>query len=246
MQVDGRGGKINLYRYLSMEKTSDHTGGSRQSFTKRLILFALRTLSKWLYHQLAWTYDGVSSIVSVGNWQKWIQSVVPYLEGPRVLEIGFGPGHLQVTLHQKGLTVFGLDESRQMVRMAQKRLKAGGFHSKLVRGNAQMLPFANESFSHVVSTFPAEFIFKSSTLSEIKRVLTHRGMLTILPLAWITGQKPWERLVAWVLRTSGESPEWNPKALEALKAFGFEPGWEMIDFNNSKVLLIRLVKATSQ
>src|SRR5450830_1634642 len=129
----------------------------------RLIQILLRPIYYLLYHQFAWTYDLVASMVSLGRWQDWIHSALPYLNG-RVLEIGFGPGHLQFSLNEKDLPSFGLDESRQMARQASRRLRKQGVTSHLSRGYAQYIPFASGVFDSVVATFPAEYIFDSRTL----------------------------------------------------------------------------------
>src|SRR4030067_1850706 len=47
-----------------------------------------------LYNPLAWAYDGVSFLVSQGDWRRWTQGALPHVHGPGVLEIGCGPGHL--------------------------------------------------------------------------------------------------------------------------------------------------------
>ncbi|OGO64096.1 MAG: hypothetical protein A2029_17085 [Chloroflexi bacterium RBG_19FT_COMBO_47_9] len=212
------------------------------SLPKRIFIIFLRTFFKLLYHQFAWAYDWVASIVSLGAWQQWVQSILPYLEGPRTLELGFGPGHLQVTLQQKGISVYGLDESSQMGRITHKRLTRLGFHPNLVRGYTQTLPFACECFHQVVMTFPAEYLFSQTTFSEIHRVLIKGGVAVILPLAWITGHKPLERLAAWVNRITGEAPVWDEETLEPLKKLGFNTQWEMINFPTSQVLIIQLSK----
>ena len=216
------------------------------AFPKRVLIILLRLTFKLLYHQFAWTYDWVAFIVSLGSWQDWITSVLPFLDGPRILEIGFGPGHLQVALNQKELSVYGLDESHQMVTMARKRLSNKGLGSNLIRGEAQTLPFADKCFHQVVMTFPAEFILSSNSLTEIHRILVNGGTAIILPLAWITGRKPLERLAAWVNHVTGESPEWDEKSLEPLKKIGFEVSWDMINFNASRILIIRMLKTISQ
>jgi hypothetical protein len=126
--------------------------------------------------------------------------------------------------------------------MAHRRLKDQGYCPNLVRGEAQTLPFTNESFHQVVMTFPAEFILNVASLREIQRILTQDGSAWVLPVAWITGRKPWERLLAWVNRITGEAPDWDPKALVPFTQLGFEVSAEMIDFSNSRVLLVRLKK----
>jgi len=226
-----------------MEKTNSVAGLPPLSLPKRLFLIFLRTFFKLLYHQFAWTYDGVASIVSMGAWIKWVQSVLPFVDGPRTLEIGYGPGHLLVGLYQKGIKAYGLDESIQMGKLAKKHVERLGLLPNIIRGDAQTLPFANESFHQVVMTFPAEYILNSPTLSEIHRVLIKGGVALVLPVAWITGRKPWERVAAWVNRITGEAPAWDERVLDPLKRVGFEVSWEMINFSYSKIVLVHLLKA---
>lgn len=226
-----------------MEKTTNNSEIAGISLPKRLLYQFLRVVYKLLYHQCAWSYDVIASIVSLGAWQKWIQSVIPYLDGPRILEIGFGPGHLQAALHRKKLSIFGLDESPQMVGLARRRLIRHGLQPALVRGEAQCLPFADESIHQVLMTFPSEFILQSATISEIRRILVNEGTALILPLAWITGRKPWERLIAWTTRTIGEAPDWDPRILEPLKNVGFDVSWEMIEYTTSKIILVHMIKS---
>jgi SAM-dependent methyltransferase len=225
-----------------MEQQNSLIGIPHLSFPKRLLFLVLRIFFKLLYHQFAWAYDWVASVVSLGAWQTWVQSVVPYLDGPRTLELGFGPGHLQVTLIHKGNTVYGLDESLQMNKLARRRLLRLNLPANLVRGNAQTLPFADECFHQVVMTFPAEYILNHLTLLDIHRVLVKGGAAYILPLAWLTGHKPLDRFVAWINRLTGEAPEWDEKYLQPLKTVGFEVTWDMVNLTSSKVLIIKLFK----
>src|SRR5512143_1827971 len=97
----------------------------------------LRLFFWHFYHGFAWTYDVVAAVVSIGRWNDWVRAALPYVEGARVLEIGHGPGHLQLDLRQTGRQVMGLDESRQMGRLARNRLLRGRFTEiNLVRGIA--------------------------------------------------------------------------------------------------------------
>lgn len=210
--------------------------------SRRLFGRLLPILYEWLYHQFAFTYDRVAWLVSAGSWQTWVHAVTKYLVDGDILEIGFGPGHLLESLCKKKIVSFGLDESPQMLRIAKRRLVMHGYRPNLIRGVAQTLPFANQSISQVVMTFPSEFAFRSDTLSEIHRVLIPRGSVIILPMAWITGRKIWERLAAQFNHTTGEAISWNPKILEPMKEAGFTLGWEMIDFPNSRVVIVTLEK----
>lgn len=138
----------------------------------------LRIFFYLLYHPLAGLYDLVAALVSFGKWQQWVFSVIPYIEGERVLELGHGPGHLQRALQKRGYHTFGLDSSRQMGHLAQRKL---GKEHRLVRGKAQALPFPEEAFSCVVATFPSEYILERSTLEEARRVLKTGGKILVIP-----------------------------------------------------------------
>jgi ubiquinone/menaquinone biosynthesis C-methylase UbiE len=164
----------------------------------------LRLFFRLLYHELAWTYDFVSAFVSGGRWGAWRDSVIPLIQGPSVLELGFGPGHLLRRLQRQGLKSIGLDASRQMARLAHKNLRSAGLPSQLVRGNGQCLPFCGSSFNCVVATFPTNYIFLPATLSEIERVLLPGGRLIILISAWITDRSLISRVLAWLFRFTGQ------------------------------------------
>jgi len=207
----------------------------------RLILFLLRKVFSLLYHQFAWMYDLVSAVVSLGRWRAWVQCALPYLTG-RVLEIGYGPGHLQVDLQAQGLSAFGVDESPQMARQASRRLIKNRLHPGLIRGYAQYLPFRDQAFCCVVSTFPSEYLFETQTLPEIWRVLPPEGRLVIVPMAWISGGSPLERFMAWLLRIVGETPG-KPGLVpvtvkDRLNRAGFNVESELVEMRGSRVLLV--------
>jgi SAM-dependent methyltransferase len=228
-----------------MEMLNNHNGNLPFSLPIHSVALYLHVFYKLLYHQFAWTYDLVASIVSLGAWQSWVQSVLPYLDGPRTLELGFGPGHLQVSLYQKGISAYGLDESSQMAHITRRRITRLGKALNLVRGHAQTLPYANESFHQIVMTFPAEFLLNHQTFTEIHRVLVNGGAAFIVPFAWITGLKPLERAVAWLNHITGEAPDWDEKFMEPMKNLGFDISWTMIDLRFSKILIIQLTKIST-
>lgn len=157
-----------------------------------------------LYHQLASIYDAVSWIVSFGNWRRWQMSALPFVEGPDVLELGHGPGHMLLALQRAGYNATGADLSLQMAHLAQKRRSSTGSTFALVQAPAQRLPFASASFDTVIATFPTEFIVHQATLAEVYRVLKNNGRFVILPQARLTGDTLLVRLLESLYRITGQ------------------------------------------
>lgn len=210
-------------------------------FTKILAAF-YRLFFRLLYHELAFTYNWVADIVSVGRWQQWIFTTLPFLNGPRVLELGHGPGHLFTELSNRGVQVIGLDASAQMGRLAYSSVSRKGLKPVLVNGYAQSLPFIDGAFDQVAATFPTEYILQPSTLQEIGRVLAPHGRLIVLPVAWITGKGIFDRAAAWLFRVTGQAPQWDPHAVEPLQANGFQVEVHNIQLDSSEVLIIQAAK----
>jgi len=197
-----------------------------------------------LYHPFAWAYDLVSWIVSLGRWKDWVKSVVPFIEGTRVLELGHGPGHLQRILLDSGLLPFGLDASRQMGFLAKKNLlKSGYAQTNIIRGIGQDLPFPVDTFDTIVATFPAEYIFEGPALLEVRRTLKNGGRLIVLPVAWVTGLGVLDRFTAWLFRVTGQAPsdlseESISRLVEPFHEAGLGIETELLEVKSSHVLIV--------
>jgi len=141
----------------------------------------LRIIFHLLYQPFAWSYDLIAAVVSGGQWKNWTQAPLGYLEGNSILELGIGPGHLQVKLAHKGFQTTGIDQSPQMIRIAHRRMErqAPG-KVNLIRAQAQNIPIKAQSFDSVVATFPSEYIASRDTVREIFRILNPSGLLVIL------------------------------------------------------------------
>jgi len=194
------------------------------------------------YHSFSWTYDFVASVVSVGRWKEWVFAALPHIQGPRVLEIGFGPGHLQVDLNRRGFSTFGLDESRQMIRHTQANLSRNQLPSALLRGYAQFLPFASDSLDSVVSTFPSGYISGRQTLAEIRRALKPSGRLVVIPAAWMWGKSFTDRAMKALFQVTGLSAEATDGLEDRIKSSLAEAGFQVeivyTEIRHSTVLII--------
>jgi ubiquinone/menaquinone biosynthesis C-methylase UbiE len=208
----------------------------------RLVRRSLGLFFRLLYHEFAWTYDFVAAAVSLGLWKQWVLAVLPYIKGPRVLELGYGPGHLQAALAHREINAVGLDESRQMAGRVVRKMRKLGYPYRLVNGYAQNLPFVDACFDQVVATFPTDYIVHPHTLEEIRRLLVPGGSLLVLPFAWITGKGIFHRLAAGLFRFTGEAPDWDGAFLEPFRRAGFDARLEQHTLPNSRLVIIRALK----
>jgi ubiquinone/menaquinone biosynthesis C-methylase UbiE len=188
-----------------------------------------------LYHPFAFAYDFVAAFVSFGQWKNWGRSILPFINGTHILELGHGPGHLQRFLSSRQLILFAIDESMPMIHLAKKRI---GAKQQLTRGIAQTLPYQNESFDSVISTFPTEYIFQSQTLSEIKRVLRSGGRLIVLPAAFSKS-----RFLQWLYKVTGENQDSlneniKTKMEQPFINAGFQTEIKIIDVKSSQLLIV--------
>lgn len=203
----------------------------------------LRVFFYLLYQPMAWSYDAVAWLVSLGRWRSWVNSVLPELGQPelgqaRTLELGHGPGHLQVAMRNAGQTPFGIDLSAQMGKLAARRMQAARYRPLLVRADGRRLPFAPRAFQHVVATFPTEYIVQASTLAEARRTLAAGGSLVLLPVAWITGGDWLSRAAAWLFRVTGQACEWNSSFSATIRQQGFSVQEKRITSPGSEVMLL--------
>lgn len=172
----------------------------------KLYVRGLNMLFGWLYSPLAWAYDFIADMVSLGRWRKWIRAIIPMLDCSPILELGFGPGHLLAALASKWQAVFGVDSSRQMSRIAQRRLVNAGLTPQLVRAMGQGLPFPNQTFACLVATFPAPYLFTPETAAEASRVLVPGGKLVVLLSAQFQGAAFPEKIMRIIFRQTGQQP----------------------------------------
>lgn len=222
----------------------------RPGRSTRAIAWILRVFFHLLYHQFAWMYDWVADLVSVNRWRKWVLLPIPMLGEDGVLELGCGPGHLQLASAKQNRLTFGLDASPQMVRLAARRLSGQHLQANLVLGEAQNLPFRDSSIHQVVSTFPSDYIYQPETIQQLYRVLDQAGELIILPAAWITGGSFVDRFAAWLFRVTNQIPGGKTNGIdgEIVESFqflttnGFSLKSSTIKYQDSQILVIHAIK----
>ena len=204
-----------------------------------LIRFGFRLL----YNELAFTYDVVSTVVSLGAWGCWQQAALKYINpNGLILELAHGTGNLQIDLIGAGHQTVGYDLSPNMGRIARRKLIQHKLTPRLTRGAAQALPFRNGQFSTVVSTFPSDFIVAKETLEEVFRVLRDDGVFVIVPSASFTGGGIAKAFLEWLYRITGqqssEAPADDSRLHDWFVPYGFEVSTHREQCPNSMTLVI--------
>jgi len=214
---------------------------------QRLIAFGFRLL----YNELAFTYDVVSKVVSMGAWRCWQRSALTHLNvstDARTLELAHGTGDLQLDLHARGFMPIGYDLSPHMGRIASRKLKRHGITPRLIRGRVESLPFQAASCDAIVCTFPTNFITSPRTLAECHRVLRPTGRMVVVLSGVFTTRGIFTRLLEFAYRVTGQressapQTELNAEIYAALLArftdAGFAARIHFEDCPRSKAVLI--------
>ena len=112
-------------------------------------------------------------------------------EGADVLDVATGPGHLAIELAKLTARlgelgpsrVTGVDISRSFVKIAEENARAASVDVRFQLGNAQALPFVDESFDAVVCRAAFKnFAEPVKALDEMARVLKPGGFGLIMDL----------------------------------------------------------------
>jgi ubiquinone/menaquinone biosynthesis C-methylase UbiE len=195
-----------------------------------------------LYNELAWLYDPVSWVVSLGRWRAWQRTILPHLpQSGRVLEVGFGPGHILAELAADTYEPFGLDQSPGMLRLARRRLHRQGLCVALCRGRAGAIPFARHAFDTVISTFPTAFVYDPSWIEQVVRVLRPGGRLVVVETASFTRDVPLAPCLERLYQITGQRGP-VPDLCQLLRAAGLEAWQEQQDMSGTSVRLTLAAK----
>ncbi len=143
---------------------------------------SLRKLIFETLYKNEYLYRFASTVPFAGQWRVWQQLVLPRIVGHDVLELGCGPGDLLADMLAAGYHCYAVEQSPQMVVAARDTVKRLGLGTRatVIQGSAQHVPFSDDSFDTVVSTFPSEYIYDPDTIAEVERVLRPSGRLIVV------------------------------------------------------------------
>ena len=98
--------------------------------------------------------------------------------GMDLLDVACGTGNASIPAANAGARVTGLDFSPELLEIARERAADAMVEIDFVEGDAQELPFEDDSFDRVVSTFGHMFApDHERTAAEMKRMLRPGGVI---------------------------------------------------------------------
>jgi demethylmenaquinone methyltransferase / 2-methoxy-6-polyprenyl-1,4-benzoquinol methylase len=135
------------------------------------------------------------------RWRRAMVDAVAPRVGDRILDVATGTGMVAAELRGRAdCTVVGVDQSAEMLAAARARFASDGARVELIEGQAEELPFADESFDALTFTYLLRYVDDPpATLKELARVLRPGGRIASLEFGVPPRRVPRE---AWRLYTA--------------------------------------------
>jgi demethylmenaquinone methyltransferase/2-methoxy-6-polyprenyl-1,4-benzoquinol methylase len=141
-----------------------------------------------LFAAIARRYDLLNDLQSFGlhrRWKRRVAELAAVKPGDRVLDLCCGTGDIALALAQRGAAVIGLDFSGAMLEIAEKRrqknLPFQVPNLKFIQGDAQQIPFPDNSFDAITIGYGLRNLASWETgLAEMCRTAKPGGRLVVL------------------------------------------------------------------
>lgn len=117
---------------------------------------------------------------SIENFAEEFMARQPLHRGSRVLDVACGTGNLAILAAQRGCVVTGNDIAVNLLDQARARAADAGLDIEYKEGDAEALPFADDSFDLTVSMFGVMFTPQPSVAAaELRRVTRPGGQIAL-------------------------------------------------------------------
>ena len=173
-----------------------------------------------MFDQVAPRYDLANAALSLGQDAHWrrVTALAARPEGGRVLDVAAGPGNVAVELVARGaVRVTALDLSYNMLAEGARRHPPG---IDWVNGDAQNLPFEDDSFDAVTISFGLRNVpDPQRALREFARVLRPGGRVVVCEFAnptWAPFREIYRRYLVGLLPRAARLVSSSPAAYRYL------------------------------
>ena len=169
------------------------------------------------YSTYAKVYDVAVKVLPV--WKTWIKTVIPHIEGNRVLEASFGTGYLLMQ-YANDYETYGIDFNNNMVEVTQRNLSRKGVKASLQWANVEALPFPENYFDTIVNTMAfTGYPDGKRAMSEFYRVLKEGGKLLIVDFDYPSNRNRFGYWLTKLMELAGDTIRDISKIVQA---FPFE------------------------
>ncbi len=174
-------------------------------------------------------YDFVSkNILKINrNFFKMVESYLDLQENETLLDIGSGTSSFSIYLKSENpkFKIHNIDGSKEMIRIAQKKINEEKFDIVLEEALAENIPYKDEYFDKIVAIFLLNSIpqtIKPYALKELNRVLKKGGKLIIVDITKQTGIKKIYDLLKYIPSPFFLEDALNGNYFNLLKEAGFK------------------------
>ena len=126
--------------------------------------------------ELIWNWESPSGRARAARRAALLAERGGLAPGVRALELGCGTGVFLEKVAVHGATITGIDLSADLLARCAARM-AGQPHVTLVRGNAEDMPFPDDSFDTVYGSSILHHLDLGAALAEVRRVLRPGGRM---------------------------------------------------------------------
>ena len=156
-----------------MSELPDHVLRNRAHWDRWAREFEEPGRSNWAQDEPAW-----------GNWgvpESHLQLLPADLDGLDAIELGCGTGYVSAWLARRGARPVGIDGSEAQLATAQRLQREFGLEFPLVHGNAEEVPYPDDSFDLAISEYGASiWCDPYRWIPEASRLLRPEGRLVFL------------------------------------------------------------------
>jgi demethylmenaquinone methyltransferase/2-methoxy-6-polyprenyl-1,4-benzoquinol methylase len=119
------------------------------------------------------SYDLILRLATFGQDITWKKGIIRAVSHHRhILELACGTGVLSSMLTERGKNVAGIDLTFEYLLILKRKLKA-----PIAQGTAEVLPYRDESFDAMVSSYLAKYVDVQKVIDECWRVLRPGGIV---------------------------------------------------------------------
>ena len=130
------------------------------------------SVARRLFEGLAASYDRTIDYATLYQdryWKRWVARNARPAEGMLILDLGCGTLLLEERIRGTGCRYVGVDLTAEMIRLGWS--KGLGDVPLLVNGDAESLPFADETFDAAVSCYVPKYVSVARLADELARVV---------------------------------------------------------------------------